>query len=180
MINAAFLRVFWGIAIFLCIVTIPQRLHGMCVYTEKPQALVATMEACESVKPEHLLKYFDNSFGMYGDQEKLVAGLILNQPGVILTLKPLRVREYEVVYETGSDYQHIRWLTKWKSVQNRTRERFFYPGDSDACKKISPKQTVLFFIEVPCCDFNVHERIVCILDEIPSVVKTIYSTSLED
>ena len=116
---------------------------------------------------------FDMS-GIFTDNEKAANDLMRKQPGVVLTLKPLKVRPY-TVENTLDNQAHVKWLKGWRKITTSVSQHFFWPGNDATCSKALSNKTVSFFIVNHCCDNSEHEYVVCVLG-IPSVNTRLYNT----
>jgi hypothetical protein len=168
--------VVFGSSIIIAFTTV---CSAQCVTNGNPEAWIAKVEKCESPRP-YLIKMFSASDWtplIHGTPESYASDLLNKQPGVLLTLKPLKVREYTTKYDSNN-HPSLHWLSQWKGPRTHKSFRFFWSGLDANCSKISQEKPSGWFIVFSCCDSNPLQYVVCLLNTTP-VTNELYSVRIQ-
>jgi hypothetical protein len=146
-----------------------QRLSASCFFPGNPVARDVEVLGCIDSQA-----YFDSHYSqlhppppesgsstgtgrVLPDPKKVFEGQLANQPGVVLRVKVLRLREYT---EPGQKSEHYQWAGPWREKE-ATEETLYLRRKTASCGSVEAGAKVVLIRAPQCCDTGYFGEIGC-------------------
>jgi hypothetical protein len=149
-------RIYLASALILASVAVPSRtLLASCIRMGNPEAREVEVLECINSQ-DYFASHYSQLHPPSPDPRKVFEGQLASQPGVVLRVKVLRLREY---LEPDQKSEHYRWAGPWR--EKPKEETLYLRQQTASCGSVEVGAKVALIPAPQCCDTGYFGEIGC-------------------